>query len=882
MTLVRGSLLGPYEILAPVGAGGMGEVYRARDTRLDRTVAIKVLPAEFSADPQFRERFDREARAIAALEHPHICALYDVGLQEGTSFLVMQFLEGETLAERLTRGPVLLDQAIHYAIQIADALDKAHRAGIVHRDLKPGNIMLTKSGVKLLDFGLAKASTRIAGAGLSMLPTTPPALTAEGAILGTLQYMAPEQLEGRDTDARTDIFAFGAVVYEMVTGNRPFEGRSQAGLISAIMSSQPRAVSSVQAVAPAALDHVVARCLAKDAEDRWQSAHDLKLQLEWILQAGTVTPVSAKPSPTGPRKSREPIAWAIASLAALGLVATSGAWLWQRGRIAPAPVSQLMIVAPVDARFTSDIFGQAISPDGRYVVFSAARIGGTPILWLRPLDSPTSRPLPGTEDGSSPFWSPASRSVGFFAQGTLKRLDLESSSPQILADAPYGMGGTWSPNGVIVFGPNLASGLVRVSAGGGMVMPVTQFNKSTGEYVHSNPSFLPDGTHFLFYVASQEPGVYVGSLENQEVKLVARTDSAAVYAPPGYLLFANGTTLVAQPFDAGSLSTRGDPSRVLEQVSRFITAAGFSVSNSGVLLIRPAAPFDTELVWSDRQGMRLGVVAPPASYGNIALSPDENHIAFDRAGGASSDVWIMDLGRRATSRLTSNPSVDNVPVWSADGRVVAFASEHGSGLDIYQRPVNQSEPDQPLLKLNAPPLVFPADWSSDGRYLMYYRTDPKSKNDVWVLPLFGERKPFAVVQSEFNEWQAQFSPDGKWIAYVSDQSGIPQVYVQAFPTQTGTWPISIAGGIQPRWRRDGNELFYLAPDRKLMAVAVKTTATFEAESPRPLFETTLDASQLRQTYAVSNDGKRFLLNAMIESSVPPLTVVQNWPALLKP
>jgi eukaryotic-like serine/threonine-protein kinase len=880
MALASGSLLGPYEILAPAGAGGMGEVYRARDTRLDRTVAIKVLPAEFSADPQFRERFDREARAIAALEHPHICALYDVGLQDGTSFLVMQYLEGETLADRLTRGPLPLDQAIHHAIQIADALDKAHRAGIVHRDLKPGNIMLTKSGVKLLDFGLAKASTRIASAGLSMLPTTPPALTAEGAILGTLQYMAPEQLEGRDTDERTDIFAFGAVVYEMVTGKRAFEGRSQASLISSIMSSQPPAVSSWQAVAPAALDHVVARCLAKDAENRWQSAHDLKLQLEWILHAGTATPV-VTPSAPDSRKSRERIAWAIAFIAALGLAAVSGAWLWQRSREVPAPVSQLMIVAPVDARFAFDIFGQAISPDGRYVVFSAARSTGTSLLWLRPFDSATPRPLPGTDDGTAPFWSPDGRSIGFFAQGKLKRVDLESGSPQILADAPYGMGGTWSPNGVIVFAPNLASALMRVSAAGGTVMPVTHFNKNTQEYVHSNPFFLPDGTHFLFYVASQEPGAYVGSLESQEVKLVARTDSAAVYAPPGYLLFANGTTLMAQPFDAESLSTRGDPSRVFEQVSRFITAAGFSVSNSGVLLIRPATPLDTELAWFDRQGMRLGAVAPPGQYLDIALSPDENQIAFDRVEGAAPDVWIMDLRRRATSRLTSNPSVDNVPVWSADGRVVAFASERGSGLDIYQRPVNQSEPDQPLLKLNVPPIMFPSDWSSDGRYLMYYRTDPKNKNDVWVVPLFGERTPFAVLQSEFNEWQAQFSPDGKWIAYVSDQSGIPQVYVQAFPTQTGTWPISVAGGTQPRWRRDGSELFYLAPDRKLMAVAVKAAATFEADSPRPLFETTLDTTQFRQTYAVSNDGKRFLLNAMIETSAPPLTVVQNWPALLK-
>ena len=861
----------------------MGEVYRARDTRLDRTVAIKVLPAQFSADPQFRERFDREARAISALEHPHICALYDVGDHDGTSFLVMQFLEGETLADRLTRGPLPLDQGLQYAIQIADALDKAHRAGIVHRDLKPGNIMLTKSGVKLLDFGLAKTSARIAGAGLSMLPTTPPALTAEGAILGTLQYMAPEQLEGRDTDARTDIFAFGAVVHEMVTGKRAFDARSQASLISAIMSSTPAAVSSWQTLAPATLDHVVARCLSKDVEDRWQSAHDLKLQLAWIARSGT-TPVSSTPSALIPTKSRERIAWVIAAMALLGLAGISGTFVWQRSREIPAAASQFMIVAPDNARFTSDVAGQSVSPDGRQVVFSAARAGAPPLLWLRPFESAAARPLSGTEGAFSPFWSPDSQSIGFVAQGKLKRIDVAGGPPLILADAVSGLGATWSQKGVIVFGPNLASPLLRVSAEGGTSMPVTRFDERTKEFLHSSPVFLPDGTHFLFFIASREPGVYVGSLESQDVKLVLRTETGAAYAPPGYLLFLRGTTLMAQPFDAESLSTRGDPSRVLEQVSRFINTAGFSVSKTGVLVIRPPTSFQTELVWSNRQGTRLDVVAAPGEYVDIALSPDESQVAFARTEPSTPfpDVWLMDLRRRGTSRLTSNPSVDNVPVWSADGRVIAFASERGDGgLDIYQRPANQSEPDQPLLKLNAPPIMFPADWSSDGRYLMYYRTDPKNQNDLWVLPLFGDRKPFALLQSEFNEWQGQFSPDGKWIAYVSDQSGTPQVYVQAFPMQTGTWPISTAGGMQPRWRRDGLELFYLALDRKLMAVTVKAGATFEAATPRPLFETTLDLTQFRQSYAISADGQRFLLNAPIETDAPPLTVVLNWQALLK-
>jgi eukaryotic-like serine/threonine-protein kinase len=877
MPLGAGTRLGPYEIQSALGAGGMGEVYKAKDTRLDRIVAIKVLPSHVSDDPALRDRFEREARTVAALNHPHICTLHDVGRYEDTDYLVLEYLEGQTLADRLTKGALPLSEALQIAIQIADALAAAHRLGVVHRDLKPGNIMLTKAGATLLDFGLAKTGAPAVAGSLSMLPTTPPALTQQGAILGTFQYMAPEQLEGQEADARTDIFAFGAVLHEMLTGKRAFEGRSQASLISAIMSSQPAAVSSWQKLAPAALDHVIARCLAKDVENRWYSAHDLKLQLEWILRSDLSTTTAMFPG-----RSRERLAWVVAAVAVFGLVGISVALVWQRSLEAPPLASQLMITAPDEARFTSDIFGQSISPDGRQVVFSAIKAGGPPLLWLRSFESGTARPLAGTEEGSSPFWSPDGKSIAFFAHGKLKRIDLASGSPQILADAPLGLGGSWSPKGVIVFVPNLASPVFRVSANGGRSAPVTHFSERTREYIHSSPFFLPDGTHFLLYVSSLESGIYVGSIESQDITFIARSETAATYAAPGYLLFVNGTTLMAQAFDAERLSTRGDPSRVVDRVSRFISSAGFSAANNGVLVVRSSAPSSTELVWANRAGARLGVVGPPGEYGEIALSPDETQVAFSRAESSPPDVWIQDLRRPIKSRLTSSASVDNVPVWSPDGRTVAFASEQGGGgLDIYQRPANQSEPDQPLLKLNAPPIMFPADWSPDGRYLMYYRTHPQNQNDVWVLPLFGERKPVAILQSEFNEWQAQFSPDGNWIAYVSDQSGSPQVYVQAFPMQTGTWPISTAGGTQPRWRRDGKELFYLAPDRKLMAVTVKASTTFEADIPRPLFETTLDVTQFRQTYAVSADGNRFLLNASIDTGTPPLTVVLNWPALLK-
>ncbi len=875
--LKPGDLLGPYEIVAPLGAGGMGEVYRARDTRLNRTVAIKVLPEQLAGDRQFRERFDREAQAISALDHPHICALYDVGEQSGTAFLVMQYLEGDTLADRLKKGPLPFEQGIEYAIQIAGALDKAHRAGIVHRDLKPGNIMLTKSGAKLLDFGLAKTSAGTAASGLSMLPTTPPGLTAQGTILGTFQYMAPEQLEGREADARTDIFAFGAVVYETLTGRKAFEGKSQASLISAIMSSQPKALSSFQTLAPPALDQLLARCLAKDADDRWQSARDVKSQLEWVTGPGSkgVEPIAAA------KASRHRIAWIVAASALAGLLVLGGAFALRRAPDTPAKAVQFVVLPPDNASFVDDAGLQAVSPDGKQIVFVAAA-GGAPTLWIRSLDSLVSRPLAGTEAAALPFWSPDNRSLGFFARGKLKTIDVSGGSPQTLADAPFALGGTWGRDGVIVFSPNLASPLSQVPAAGGNVKPASKLNQQAGQSLHMGPSFLPDSRRFLFWTGPGEPGVYVGSLDSDEMNLVLRADSAATYSPPGYLLFMRESTVMAQPFDASRVSTTGEPQRIAEQVARFISQPGFSVSQNGVLAFRPASAGQTELVWVDRTGKRLAAVAPPGEYNNFALSPDENHVAFDRDIATSApDVWVMDLRRQVTERFTFAPSVDNVPLWSADGRNVVFASTRGVGLDIYQRSSNASGPEELLLKLDAPPILMPSDSSSDGRYLTYYSTDLKTRNDIWALPLSGDRKPFPVVRGEFNETESQFSPDTKWIAYVSDESGSPQVYVQSFPTVTGRWQISTEGGSQPRWRRDGKELFYLSPSGMLMAVSVKSGATVEADAPRPLFETKLDRTVLRQSYAVSANGMRFLLNLPIERATPPLTVLLNWPALLK-
>jgi len=894
--LSSGSRLGPYEIIAPLGAGGMGEVYKARDTRLNRIVAIKVLPEALAGDPQFRQRFDQEARAVAALNHPYICTLHDVGRQGSTDFLVMELLEGETLSDRLKKGAVPLDEALQYAMQIADALARAHRAGIVHRDLKPGNIFLTRSAgtsgapvAKLLDFGLAKAGGVVApGAGLSILPTTPAGLTVQGTILGTLQYMAPEQLEGKDADARTDIFAFGAVLHEMLTGTKAFEGNSHASLISSIMTAQPPAVSSIRKLTPPPLDELVARCLVKDPDDRWQSARDLKMQLAWIAGPGghAVSPVAAPG-----HGSRERLAWISTALLLVTLSAVVAVWLARPAPAAPADVSQFAVLPPDKSTFAQ--FGQginfAISPDGRALVFSASARDGIPRLWLRPMASLATRPLESTEEGQSPFWSPDSRSIGFFAGGKLKTIDVDGGAAQPIADASFTLGGSWGRDGVIVFS-DLGHPLLRVSASGGPAAPALNQDESLQGTAPGAPSFLPDGRHFLF-TAFRGPGIGTTHLASLDSKVVTTVVSVAgaIYSRAGYLLFIRPPKLMAQAFDISSLSTKGEAIAVLD-----VGGSGFSpfaASDTGMLAYARGNLGQTQVVWVDRAGKQLGVAAPPGAYDNVVLSPDDTRIAFDRNGQANNDVWLMDLQRQIVTRFTFLPPNNNVPVWSPDGRTVAFASSRSQlsgtklnelqNLDIYQRPSNASAPDELLLRLSAPPIMFPSDWSADGRYLTYYRADPKTLLDQWVLPLFGDRKPVALLHSDFNESQGQFSPDGKWLAYVSDESGSAEVYVQSFPTLTEKRQVSIRGGSQPRWNRNGKELFYLASDRKLMAVTFKPGAIFDFDTPHALFDTVLAFGALRQTYSVSRDGQRFLLNTPVDVGTASIDVVLNWPGLLK-
>ena len=892
MALAPGTRLGPYEVAAQIGAGGMGEVYRARDTRLDRTVAIKVLAAAFASDQQLRERFEREARAIAALNHPHICTLHDIGREGDTAFLVMEILDGETLAARLTRGALPLDQALRQAIEIAGALDKAHRAGIVHRDLKPGNIMLTKAGAKLLDFGLAKRETpAVAGSGLSMLPTTPANLTAQGTILGTLQYMAPEQLEGREADARTDIFAFGTVVYEMVTGKKAFEGKSQVGLIGAILERDPAPVSTILPTSPPALERIVHRCLAKDPDERWQSAGDLAVQLKWIdPTASASSPAESHLSkvPTTVRASRVWIA--IAAVLALATAGLGIAVIYSYQAVGVEPVLRFSVFPPDKGTIAGSV--PIVSPDGTSLAFTARDASGTIQIWVRPLDTLTSQPLRGTEGASYPFWSPDGRSIAFFAQGRLKRIDVTGGPPLTLADAPQGSGGSWNREGVILFAPSSNSPLFRVGSRGGEPVVVT---KPTAEQRgHRFPSFLPDGHQFIYFamLGSGFGGsgeVFAGRLDSNESKRLTVTDSNAIHSHHGELLFVREGTLLRQSFDATTLEIGGDPTPVAEQVAVGNNRGAFSVSENGVLAyqIEPTTSGNVQLTWVDRTGKSVEAFGPPGQYRGVDVSPNGQRIAVHRHDITGGDIWLFESARRGTmSKFTFDAAQDNsMPIWSPDGSRIVFASLRNGTWGMYEKAADGTGREELLIESDLPKI--PMSWSPDGRFLVYWVNDPKTGPDQWMIPLTGDKKSIPLFHTAFAESHAQISPNGKWVAYQSNETGRYEIYVRPFPSGDGRWQISADGGVFPRWRADGAELFYMTTSSlKLTSVRVNQAGpTFEYGGPTELFDSgyvNYSHGSYYHAYAVSPDGQRFLIprpeGANQGSTPAPITVVVNWPA----
>jgi eukaryotic-like serine/threonine-protein kinase len=902
MPLMTGARLGPYEIVAPLGQGGMGEVYKARDTRLDRLVAIKILPDALAADPMFRERFEREARTISQLDHPHICALYDTGREGDTSYIVMQYLDGETLADRLARAPLPLDDLLRYAAEIADALDRAHRSGVVHRDLKPGNVMLTKTGAKLLDFGLAKIGAPVqSGSSLSILPTTPAGLTAQGTILGTFHYMAPEQLEGAEADARTDIFAFGAMLYEMATRRKAFEGRSQATLIAAIIGSEPPAASSVNTAAPPALDRVIRKCLAKDPDNRWQSAHDLRDELVWIQASGSQirTDAATATALRAPRRKGVPIA--VTAIVASALVAVAAIVSSRIPGRSPREVDQgppVRSLIPIgsDLVFGSSTPSQsfAISPDGRRLAYSASVGTHARELWIRPLDGTTAQPLPGTDGASSPFWSPDSRFVGFLALGKLKKVEVNTSVVTTIADASGIQRGSWNRDDTIVYTPRVGP-LFRISASGGTPTRVTELDTAAGEVAHSSPSFLPDGRHF-FYVATTNAEVpaslFIGSLDAQFKRTrVAGIASNAEYAL-GHILFTRDRVLLAQRFDPSRFKAEGEPFTLGEQLeveTRPFNAA-FQVSGNLLVYRTGSDALRSQLAWIDRSGKQIGEVGDPIDQMAVALSPDSTRAVVSILDPARNtrDLWIYDLTRGLRTRFTFDPADEILSVWSADGQDIVFSSRRKGRLDLYRKSSNGAGAETPLYSDNQNNL-YPVSWHPREQALLFYTGNASSRtgNDIFLLPLAGDAKPVPIVQTDFNEMNPAISPDGRWIAFSSNESGQTEVYVVPFRGSAGKWQVSAQGGSYPRWRRDGKELFYLSGERKLMAAEIDGSGpALRLGRVQALFDTRVRQAGFSGSnsynYDVSPDGRRFLINTLTEAVASnPFTVVMNWTALKK-
>jgi len=876
--------LGPYEIIAPLGAGGMGEVYRARDTRLERTVAIKVLPEHLSCNPDSKQRFEREARAISSLNHPHICTLYDVGSQDGIDFLVMEYLEGQTLADRLQKGALPIEQVLKIGIEIADALDKAHRQGIVHRDLKPGNIMLTKSGAKLMDFGLAKPAQAALIASASVgAPTLSNRLTVEGTFVGTFQYMAPEQLEGKDADVRSDIFAFGAVLYEMTTARPAFSGESKATLIAAILSSEPPSICSLQPVERLALERVVRTCLAKDPGRRFWCAHDLKLQLESIQNE---IPEAMEPSVASRRIER--LVWAIACAV---LLISAVVLYFIRPALQARPI-RFDVLPPEKAGFVTEVeeHDLAISPDGRVLAF-VTDSGGQRRIWLRPLNKLAAQPLSGTEGAASPFWSPDSRYLGFFADGKLKKVPASGGTPQILCSVSgVAEAGSWGPNERILFTEFEGRDAIFVVFASGGEPTALLDSKAVAFGSFRWPYWLPDGKHFLFlsWDEKESPCIRAASIESPKGVCVLPVASRVEFAQ-GHLIYVRERALVAQPFDIGSLRATGEPVPLANRLPYFLTGwAPFSVSRDGVLAYQ-AGEISSRVTWVNRKGEILQTIGEAAPYNSINLSPDGHRLVAEVQDPEKfeSDLWIYDLARGVSTRFTSQTGLESSPVWSPDAHQIAFAAHGNRPSNLMVKETGGG--DSKLMVPDSGNFQFPSDWSRDGRFFAYSQFDTETHFDIWVLPLTDDGKPFPFLRTQFNEVTMKFAPDGRWVAFASDASGRLEVYLRSFPEGGDEVRVSASGGSEPQWRHDGKELFYFSGDGQLMAVPVVTGKTITVGKPVALFDLkavgVFDIGPIKSglfpIFDPSPDGQRFVTIVGGNRAALPITVVLDWKQELK-
>jgi len=880
--------IGHYRIVAKLGEGGMGEVWRATDTKLGRDVAIKVLPDAFAQDADRMMRFTREAQVLASLNHPHIAAIY--GVEERA--LVMELVDGPTLAERIRQGPIPLSEALPIAKEIAMALEYAHEKSIIHRDLKPANVKLTAEGrAKVLDFGLAKALSNDPAPGdPASSPTLTMRATLAGVILGTAAYMSPEQARGAAADRRSDIWSFGVMLYEMLTGRQIFGGETVSDSLAAVLKTEPD-WSALPHGTPAAIRRLLRRALERDRKRRLPDIADARLEIDEALSA----PTEAAAPQAAPPPARRAFGWLNTAVAVAALIGLAALAFVPFRETAPLRPIRFQIPPPEDASF--EVYGMALSPDGRRLAFIASNAVGHSMLWLRSLDTVVAQPVPGT-DGAMflPFWSPDSRSIAFSVASKLKRVEAAGGPAQTLCEINGTIaGGSWSREGFILFGTP-TGGLFRVSQAGGVPALLTKVDSSQEEMAHMRPWFLPDGRHFLYFSRNQKPeasAIYLGSLDGKQRKRLVLARQAAAYAPPGpgaghgQILFLRENTLMAQPLDVQRGEIAGEPVPIAEPVGSQLALGFYSVSANGVLAYRagPSLVNASQLIWYDRTGKPLSAVTPSGSYSSVALSRDQRRVAVDQVDQGNRDIWTMEAARGIPARFTFDAAVDMLPIWSPDGNRLVFASDRTGRYAVYQKDSRGAGTEQQLLKAG-----LPYGWSADGRQLVFGKALPNTRTDLWVATFDKETvKEEPYLQSQYDERQGQFSPDGRFIAYISDESSNQfHVYVQSFPAGRGKFQVSAGPGVQPRWRPDGKELFYVSMEGTLMAVEVKTSPGFEVGAPKPLFPArvaALGTGYFSFNYDVAADGKRFLVNSYATkaetSPLAPITVVVNWQSALR-